>query len=96
MGKKEKFIKKNEITPFAATWMDTESVIGNEVSDRGEILYDIPYMWNLKRNDTNELPYKSERDSQSYKTNLWLREGGGKRSLGSLGRSCTYCYIQNR
>ena len=25
-------------------------------SDReGEISYDIPYMWNLKRNDTNEL-----------------------------------------
>ena len=25
-----------------------------------EIMYDIPYMWNLKRNDTNELPYKTE------------------------------------
>ena len=24
-------------------------------SDRGEISYDIPYMWNLKRNDTSEL-----------------------------------------
>ena len=35
-------------------------------SDReGEILYDIPYMWNLKINDTNELIYKSERDSQT-------------------------------
>ena len=22
-------------------------------SDRGEISYDIPYMWNLKRNDTD-------------------------------------------
>ena len=30
-------------------------------SDReGEISYDIPYMWNLKRNDTNELTYKAE------------------------------------
>ena len=26
----------------------------------GEISYDIPYMWNLKRNDTNELIYKTE------------------------------------
>ena len=25
-----------------------------------EIKYDIPYVWNLKRNDTNELPYKTE------------------------------------
>ena len=33
-------------------------------SDReGEISYDTPYMWNLKRNDTNELPYKPERDA---------------------------------
>ena len=25
---------------------------------------DIPYMWNLKRKDTNELTFKTERDSQ--------------------------------
>ena len=38
-------------------------------SDReGEISYDIPYMWNLKRNDTNEL--KIERDSHTWRTNL--------------------------
>ena len=30
-------------------------------SDRGEISYDIPYMWNIKRNDTNEFTYKAER-----------------------------------
>ena len=30
-------------------------------SDReGETSYDIPYMWNLKRNDTNEFTYKRE------------------------------------
>ena len=28
-----------------------------------EILYDIPYMWNLKRNDTNELT--KQKDSQT-------------------------------
>ena len=31
----------------------------------GEISYDIFYVWNLKRNDTNELFYKTERDSQT-------------------------------
>ena len=30
-------------------------------------------MRNLKRNDTHELTYKTERDSQ--RTNLWLQEG---------------------
>ena len=35
-------------------------------SDRErEISYDIPDMWNLKRNDINELTYKIERDSRT-------------------------------
>ena len=33
----------------------------------GEVSCDIPYMWNLKSNNTNELTYKTERDS-------WLRK----------------------
>ena len=55
----------NEIMPFAPTWMDLETVILKEVRKRRRISHDIPYMWNLKINDTNELIYKSERDSQT-------------------------------
>ena len=58
-------IKKNEPMPFATTWMDLESVILSKSDREGEILYDIPYMWNLKRNDTNEFTYKTERGSQT-------------------------------
>ena len=48
-------IKKNEIMPFAVTWMDLEVVILSEESQtEREISYDILDMWNLKRNDTNE------------------------------------------
>ena len=36
-----------------------------------EISYDIPYLQNLK-NDTNEVTCKTERDSQTSRTNLWL------------------------
>ena len=42
--------------PSAATWMDLECVILNEISQtEKEVLSDTPSMWNLKRNDTNEL-----------------------------------------
>ena len=57
-------VKKNEIMPSAATWMDLETVILSEVSQQEEeIFYNTPYMWNLKSNDTNELLYKTETDS---------------------------------
>ena len=56
-------IKKNEIMP---SWMDLENVILSSKSDReGKIFYNIPYMWNLERNDTNDLTHKTERHSQT-------------------------------
>ena len=55
-------IKRNEILPFAATWMDLENIILSEVSQmERQILYDTTYLWNLK-NNTNELIYKTEAD----------------------------------
>ena len=41
-------IKKNEILPFAATWMDLE-IIKWSKSDRERQIYDTTYMWNLKK-----------------------------------------------
>ena len=38
--------KKNEIMAFAATWMDLEIVILNELR---QISHDITHMWNLKK-----------------------------------------------
>ena len=56
-------IKKNEIMPFAATWMDLEIIILKSERER-QIPYDITYMCNLKY-DTNELIYETETDSQT-------------------------------
>ena len=56
-------LKKNEIMPFAATWMDLEIIILSEERGR-QIPYDITYVWNLKY-DTNEPIYETETDSQT-------------------------------
>ena len=57
-------IEKNEIMPFAATWMDLEMIKLNKVSqkEKDKIPYGITYMWNPKY-DTNELICKT--DSQT-------------------------------
>ena len=56
-------IKKDEIMPFAVTWMQLEIIILSEVRKR-QTPYDITYMWNLKY-DTNEPIYETETDSQT-------------------------------
>ena len=74
-------LKKNEIMPFAATLMNLEIIKLSEVSQtERQMPYDITYMWNLKY-DTNELIYKTETDSQTWKTNLSLPKGMGGRKI---------------
>ena len=71
-------IKKNKIMPFAATWMNPEIIILNNVRQKDR--YHITYMWNLIKNDTNKLIYETETDSQISKSNIWLPKGkcGGR------------------
>ena len=45
--------------------MDLEIIIQSEVNQTDKDKYDIAYMQNLKKNDTNELIYKTETDSQT-------------------------------
>ena len=66
---------------------------GRKSNREGEISYNIPYMWNLKRNDTDELT--KQRDSQTYEDELMVARGrdGGKGQLESWGWTCTHCCI---
>ena len=78
-------IIKNEIMPFVATWMDLEIIILSEISHTEEDKYHmIPLICGIKKNDTNEFIYKTETDSQTLKTNLWLPGGKvvGRDKLG--------------
>ena len=54
-------LKRNEIMPFAATWMDLEIIILSKVSHTDIILYHSSV--EFFKNDTNELIYKTETDS---------------------------------
>ena len=42
----------------------------NKSERERQIPYNITYMWNLKKNDTNELTYKTEIESKMQKTNI--------------------------
>ena len=48
-------------------------------SDReGEISYDISYVWNINRNDTNEVAYKTDTvtDLENEFMVAWVNDGG--------------------
>ena len=53
-------------------------------SDRERQIYDIVYMWNFLRNDTNELIYKAESVLEKGRM-------GKEGQNGSLGLTCTHC-----
>ena len=58
-------IKKNEIMPFTATWMDPEIIILSKVSQKEKDTYHIILLiCRIKKNDINELTYKVEIDSE--------------------------------
>ena len=61
--------------PLAATWMDLEIITLSEVSERAKDKQRvISHTWNLKKY-VNELICRTETDSQSLTTNLWLPKG---------------------
>ena len=56
--------------------MDLEIIILTEVNQKKKDKYCMLLLIHgILKNDTNELIYKTETESQIYKTNLWLSKG---------------------
>ena len=83
-------IKKNEIMPFTATWMDLEIIIVSEVRER-QVSYDITYMesklykWTYLKNKNRIIDIENKHGYHSGD------ERG--RKIRSLGLTYTHYYI---
>ena len=61
-------IKRNEIESFVETWMDLETVIQSEVSQKEKNKYSIlMHICGIQKNGTNEPVSKAEIETQTYR-----------------------------
>ena len=78
-------IKKNEIMPFAATWMELETLILSKVSQKEKDKYHmISHIWNLIYG-TNERFHRKEHHVLGEQTYGCQGEGGGSGMDWELG-----------
>ena len=76
--------KKNEILPFATTWMDLEGIMLSETSQTEKDKYcTTSLMCGVQKIKQMNVYNKPETDSQIQRTNHWLlvgrrKEGGAK------------------
>ena len=74
-------IRKNEILPFAANWMELEGLMLSEISQSEKDRYHVfTLLWNL-RNLTERRPWGKERGKNSHKQRG--REASHKRLLNT-------------
>ena len=68
--------------PFVATWMDLETVIQSEVSQKEKNKYRmLAHICGTQKNGTDEPVCREEIETQKQRTNVWTprREGWGRR-----------------
>ena len=89
-------VKKNEVMPFAATWMALEGMMLVKSGGERQILYNTTYVWNLKTTKTSE-QNKKEADSQIQRTSGSQRgrEGGGATEGRGGGRGLLWDHVKS-
>ena len=70
-------IKKNKIMPFAATWIELETLILSEISQKEKDKYHIISLILESNICTNEAFYRKETNLWTWRTDLWLPRGRG-------------------
>ena len=70
-------ITKNEVLPFAETWMDLETVMQTEVSQKEKNKYHaLPYICRIQKNGTDKSICKAEIETHSQTANAWAPRRG--------------------
>ena len=83
-------IKKNEMMPFGATWMDLEMIILSEVNQRErQISHDKTYMWNLSTH--RQTFFQNRKILTDIKKQTYGE--GGEGYIKRLGLTYIYYYI---
>ena len=83
-------IKKNEILPFATTWLDPEDIMLSEISQsERQIPYDFTHVWNLRKKPkkkTDKTRQNKTKNSLLITENkLMVTRRGMCRGMGKIG-----------
>ena len=86
-------IKKNMVMPSKTTWMELETLILSQVSQREkDKSHVITHMWNLKCG-TDEPIYNTDMHSQTWRTHMSLPRG---REWDGMGVWVSRCKLLHR
>ena len=70
-------IKRNEIMPFTATWMQLEIIILSEVSQKEKDKYHLLPICGIQKKDIKELIFETKTDSQIRRMDCCCQGGSG-------------------
>ena len=75
--------KRNEIASFAETWMDLETVIQSEVSQKEKNEFHLlVYVCGIQKNGTDEPICRAGIEKQTQRADVWTWGDGGWDELG--------------